>query len=114
MGAEQDAERQLERARKKAVREELFLRLPNLIYEAEHVERRRGDENWTCRLSARTAKGRVVRSLFLTVKTPSPLLFDRTYSWDLFAFCPLWVKFYGGAGPMTFVENVKSNFGIDP
>jgi hypothetical protein len=101
------ADARLERARKKAVREAMFEKMALFTYQAEHVERRRGDTDWTCRLRPIGPEGEIVRGLYLTVKAPSPLDFDRTYAWELLAFCPLWVHYYSRNGSFTFAQNTR-------
>lgn len=112
MSIEREAEKALEESRRKAVRERLFTNLERFVYQAEHVERKRGDDDWTCRLSA-SFEGSPVRGLYLTVKTPSALEFSRFYSWDLISFCPLWVNVTTREGSYGFSSNTKRVLGLD-
>ncbi|MEQ1761551.1 MAG: hypothetical protein ABL984_00260 [Pyrinomonadaceae bacterium] len=110
---EAQAERRLEATRKQEIRKKLFENLAAFSFEAEHIERRRGDEDWTCRLTAAGPRGEVVRGLWLTVKTPSALDFGRTYPFDLISFCPLWVHYSSREGYYTFSSNTKKTLGLD-
>lgn len=107
MSIEDEAEKALSAARKKAIRKKVFENLSKFTYQAEHVERRRGDTDWTCRLRPLGPDGQIVRGLYLTVKTPSALDFDRSYAWDLLAFCPLWAHYYGSNASYTFAQNTR-------
>lgn len=113
MDVGKQADARLERARKKAVRAKLFENMALFTYQAEHVERRRGDTDWTCRLRPLGPDGEIVRGLYLTVKTPSALDFDRSYAWDLLAFCPLWAHYYSGNGSYTFAQNTRPTDKLD-
>lgn len=110
--AEKLAEKALEAARSKVVREELFARLPLFVYHVSHVERHQREEDWTCRLSA-SKDGVVVSRLCLTVKTPSPLDFDRGYAFDLLSLCPLWVRYDRPEKSYVFSENVRRKLDLE-
>lgn len=113
MSIEDEAEKALFVARKKAIRKKVFENLEKFTYQAEHVERSRLEEDWLCRLSAIGPKGEIVRGLRVTVRTPSALNFDRTYGWDLLSLCPLWVEVYRGVEVYRFSANTKPVFGFD-
>lgn len=112
MSIEDEAEKALSAARKKAIRKKVFENLSKFTYQAEHVERSRLEEDWLCRLSALGPNGEIVRGLRVTVRTPSVLDFDRTYDWGLLSFCPLWVEVYRGVDVYRFAANTKPVLGF--
>lgn len=107
MSIEDQAEKALSAARKKAIRKKVFENLEKFTYQAEHVERSRLEEDWLCRLSALGPNEEIVRGLQISVRTPSVLDFNRTYDWGLLSFCPLWVEVYHGVNVYRFSANTK-------
>lgn len=102
----------LVKAQKKAARDKLKENLPKFRYRLQHVERRRGDSEWLCRVTGIGPDGENVRGLFVTLRTPSPLDFDRTYDWEMLSICPLWVEYYGPqTGAIRMNQNVTRERG---
>lgn len=104
---EEQAQKRLKDAQKRAAREKLKENLKKFRYRLQHVERRRGDTEWLCRVSGIGPEGENVRNLYLTLRTPSPLSFDLTYDWEMLSICPLWVEYYHAAG-----ETVRLNMNV--
>lgn len=113
MSIEDEAEKALSAARKKAIRKKVFENLAKFTYQAEHIERSRHDKDWLCRLSALGPRGEIVRGLRLTVRTPSVLDFDRNYEWGLISLCPLWLEVYRGDEVYRFSANTRPVLGFD-
>lgn len=101
-----EAEAALERSRHKAIRARLLRNFERFTFEAERISRNRGDDNWTCRLIAKSPSGDPIRGLHLVIKTPSPLSFDYSYEWALIEICPVWVEYRSPEGSIRFKRNV--------
>lgn len=106
------ADQALKAAQKKAVKAKLLENFDRFRFEVHHVERRLGQDDWTNRLTAVGPEGQVIRGLYLTVKTPGPLDFDRLYSWDLLAFSPLWVEYWSSSGAVRWSQNTGRVFKV--
>lgn len=106
MNIQDQAVAALEAARTAAILEKLFRNLAKCRFDVEHVERRRGDRDWICYLSARGPKGEVVRGLALAVLTPTPMNFEASVTYDMFGFCPHWVYYYAREGTYVFPVHV--------
>jgi hypothetical protein len=105
MSIEEQAEAALRAAQRKAARAKLVQNFDRFRFEIEYIERHRGQDEWFNRLSAVGLKGEVLRGLYVTVRTPGPLEFDRLYGWELLAVYPAWVEYRSPAGVVRWNHN---------
>ena len=110
MSIQNQADKALRAAQKRVVKAKLLENFHRFRFQANHVERRLGQEDWTNRLTAVGPDGEVIHNLYLTVKTPGPLEFNRLYSWDLLAFCPLWVEYLSSSESIRWSQNTGRTF----
>lgn len=110
MSVVDQAERALRASRRKAVKAKLLANFGLFRFEVNHVEKRRGQDDWTNRITAIGPQDQIIGGLWITVKTPGPLDFDRLYSWDLLSFCPLWVEYSRGGESVKWSQNTGRVF----
>lgn len=98
----EQAERRLEQARKRALKETLLEKMEGFYYRPVHIERHAHEAEWLCRLQAEDEEGTLARSLAVSIRTPSPLDFGRRYAWLMLSVCPFWVEYWGGPSSATY------------
>lgn len=99
------AEKALRSAQQRAAKAKLLASFETFRFRAYHVERRAEEPDWTSRAHAIGPNGEIVRGLYLTFKTPSPLDFGISYDWFMVSVCPYWVEYHGGGHSVRFNGN---------
>lgn len=107
MKRESIADVYLDARRRKAIRAKLLENLPRFRYEAEAVECKEGETDWTNKLRPIGPDGELVRNLSVTVKTPSPLQFGKRYEWGLLEICPHWLVYKNGKVVVRISRNTS-------
>jgi hypothetical protein len=104
MSAQKQADAQLSKARRKAIKEKMMLLLPEMRFAPARIERADTDEDWTNTLALMGRESEHVRGAQIVVRTPSPLDFERVYDWGEIEFCRMWIHVYQGAEYLVFTR----------